>query len=199
MILDLKLDSRISIFELLIGGPNQSHKVNFKEPPFRGKRLNKPDRYAFVKKLSEVSFRNFPETQGRLVKELLSPAFHSRFPKRKSSNRHFPLRIVKNLSEDFFLNSNRLSDVSKEPYSSSPIFTEAFRREGGLKHQTGAIRSRNFPEFFRGIFLSFCCPIYQGTRFVTGSFLHPLQKGVRTMESVTRCSRSFSKKVQRAS
>jgi hypothetical protein len=25
------------ILEFLIGGPNQSHKVNFKEPPHRGK------------------------------------------------------------------------------------------------------------------------------------------------------------------
>ena len=27
----------VSFFELLIGGPNQSHKVNFKELPLRGK------------------------------------------------------------------------------------------------------------------------------------------------------------------
>jgi len=44
--------------ELLIGGPNQSHKVNFKELPDKGKRSNKKDRCAVV----NIFFEDFEKT-----------------------------------------------------------------------------------------------------------------------------------------
>ncbi len=43
------------ILEFLIGGPNQSHKVNFKEPPHRGKISSKNLCVSSVNTYSEIS------------------------------------------------------------------------------------------------------------------------------------------------
>ena len=40
LLLLMPTEAGISFFELLIGGPNQSHKVNFKEPSLSGKGNN---------------------------------------------------------------------------------------------------------------------------------------------------------------
>jgi hypothetical protein len=46
---------------LLIGGPNQSHKVNFKELPTKGKVSNKKFRPTFVNLFSENFRKNLRE------------------------------------------------------------------------------------------------------------------------------------------
>jgi hypothetical protein len=87
---------------LLIGGPNQSHKVNFKELLFRGKSSIKPFRVTFVKNFSETFFRNFLLEAADLlpVKELFSPPQrYTLLAERKSSTQSVYRAFVKSFSE----------------------------------------------------------------------------------------------------
>lgn len=61
------------VFELLIGGPNQSHKVNFKEPPFRGKRISRNFFFSSVNSFSE-NFLRFSKEKSQKEQSFSPPS-----------------------------------------------------------------------------------------------------------------------------
>ena len=73
-----------TIFELLIGGPNQSHKINFKEPSFLGKgtimNFPPPSSTHFPGKLEKMSGKErvFPFELDRTVRRFESAGYARR-------------------------------------------------------------------------------------------------------------------------
>jgi hypothetical protein len=87
---------------LLIGGPNQSHKVNFKELPDMGKSSNKKDRCAAVNTFFEdfeKTFKPNGELQGTSLRR--SAFFASLSVEGSADNVSHGLRLKKFFEESY--------------------------------------------------------------------------------------------------
>ena len=113
--------SRRPLFELLIGGPNQSHKVNFKELPVEGK--------SFSKNFGFLSVNNFSEHLDALKTSGKNRAFAS-FDCLGVGSRTIPIegkgdgatwhRLCKSFFEDF--RENLKKSVVERTHNPPPRF-----------------------------------------------------------------------------
>jgi hypothetical protein len=146
---------------LLIGGPNQSHKVNFKELPTRGKVSNKKFRLPFVNPF----FRKIQkENLGETVEEigLSPPLFRHVFSFRRravlggSKENSFP-DSVNIFPEDFLGFSEKILpkelSFSPPPVHRAAVFQSAVNRRDA-EHVTATNRIKPFSK------ISFVTDVY---------------------------------------
>jgi hypothetical protein len=135
----------------LIGGPNQSHKVNFKELPTRGKVWNENLGHSFVNPFSRKSSQNIPGTVFRknlgLAPRTASLSIFSLQAAIGGLKKNSAVSSVNTFPGDFLEKispATRLMHRAPAGPPKHPVFTATTAEGGGRKmHWTGC-HSRNF-------------------------------------------------------
>ena len=127
---------------MLIGGPNQSHKVNFKEPvPLKGKIANRSFRFSFVNTFSRISKKSFVKERLNFLSPFISPPCLKQRAQRKECGTCKVLFLIQDISVKsiyrihnylitnllvciyFFIN---LNTPTKHTSKQLPIFSRSF-------------------------------------------------------------------------